>query len=94
MKDLEKGPSMETIDPSTMISLVCGYKHLWIKYQELRYLQENPRADPETVRDAVFDEIDDLFAPVLDALSDGRPYQELLQRLVDTIERAKELPLD
>ena len=61
------------IDSSTLISVVFGYKHLWLKYQELRYLSKHPHDDPEIVREAVFDEVDDLFRPVGDALSEGQP---------------------
>jgi hypothetical protein len=82
------------INSSTLISLVCGYKHLWLKYQELRYLERHPDSDPEIVREAVFDEVDDLFRPATDALSEGRPVQELLLALVNTVERAKELPFE
>ncbi|HTW45277.1 MAG TPA: hypothetical protein VMD58_06995 [Acidobacteriaceae bacterium] len=83
---------MEPIDLSTLISLICGYKHLWLKYQELRYMKNHPDDDPETVREAVFDEVDDLFSPALDALSEGRFDQETLREIVNRIERAKELP--
>lgn len=82
------------IDHSTLISLVCGYKHLWLKYQELQYMQKHPEDDPETVREAVFDEVHDLFSPALDALSEGQPVRELLQALVSIVERTKELPLE
>lgn len=82
------------IDASTLISLTFAYKHLWIKYQELRYMEKYPDSDPETVREAVFDEIDDLFRPVGDALSDGQPVRELLLALVNTVQRAKELPFE
>ncbi len=83
---------MENIDQSTLINLVCGYKHLWLKYQELRYMEKHPDDDPETVREAVFDEVDELFAPALAALSEWRPAQELVQEIVQIVERAKELP--
>jgi hypothetical protein len=83
---------METNERMMLVHLVCGYKHLWLKYQELRYMAKHPHSDPEEVREAVFDEIDDLFSPVLAALSEGQPYQELVQGLVDVVERAKELP--
>ncbi len=81
------------VDTSTVITLVFAYKHLWIKYQELRYMANHPQADPDSVRQAVFDEIHDLFQPVGDALSEGRPAQELLLAVVSTVEKAKELPL-
>lgn len=81
------------VDASTLISLVCAYKHLWIKYQELRYMAKHPdEDDPQVVRDAVFDEIYDLFQPALDALSEGRPVRELLLALTGTVEKEKELP--
>ena len=73
---------MENIDSTTLINLVCGYKHLWLKYQELRYLAHHPNSDPETVREAVFDEVEELFSPALDALSEGQPVQDLVQTLV------------
>jgi hypothetical protein len=81
------------IDTVTLINLVCAYKHLWLKYQELRYMAKHPDDDADTVREAVFEEVDELFSPALEALSDGRPVQGLLQVLAETIERAKELPL-
>ena len=44
------------------------------------------------VREAVFDEVDELFAPALAALSEWRPAQELVREIVQIVERAKELP--
>ena len=54
---------METLDRMTLIHLVCGYKHLWLKYQELRYMEKHPDSYPDEVREAVFYEVDDLFSP-------------------------------
>jgi hypothetical protein len=84
---------VDSIDRTTMIDLLCGYKHLWLKYQELRYLQKHPDAHKHDVREACFEEVDELFSPVLDALSEGRSYQELIPGIVSSIERDKELPL-
>lgn len=80
------------VDSSALITLVCAYKHLWIKYQELRYMEEHPDDDQEAAREAVFDKIYDIFQPALDALSEGRPVRELLLALASTVEKDKELP--
>ena len=40
---------METVDRNTLTRLIFGYKHLWLKYQETRYLAKHPGSDPDAV---------------------------------------------
>lgn len=77
-------------------SLLFSHKHLWITFEEYRYLQEHPEMDWETVHDRFSEEADEVYQTLADALLEERPIGDslqtvLLQAQMTVAERRKQM---
>lgn len=64
--------------------ILFDHKHLWLAFQETRYLREFPDADPEEVHVRFVDAADEVYRPLTDALLEERPIQDILEK-VETV---------
>ncbi len=60
--------------------LLFDHKHLWIAFQETRYLREFPDADPEEVHVRFVDAAYDVYHPLEEALLKGARFETLLKQ--------------
>jgi hypothetical protein len=63
-------------------SLLFSHKHLWITFEEYRYLQEHPEMDWETVHDRFSEEADEVYQTLADALLEEKPIADSLQTIL------------
>jgi hypothetical protein len=72
-----------TADEKLLFSnLLFSHKHLWVAFQEYRYLQEHPEMDYETVHERFVDEAYEVYQSLADALLEERPIQEALRTVL------------
>ena len=89
LKFIQKGNSMDTDESLIFSELLFAYKHLWLEHREFKYLTEHPEADREAVHEQFFEEADDLFQPLANALVERQPLQEAVRVVVQTISKAQ-----
>jgi hypothetical protein len=87
---------MTTEEQKLFSSLLFSHKHLWITFEEYRYLQEHPEMDWETVHDRFSEEADEVYQTLADALLEERPLEDslrtvLLQAQMTLAERRKQM---
>lgn len=87
---------MTTEEHKLFANLLFSHKHLWITFEEYRYLQEHPEMDWETVHDRFSEEADEVYQTLADALLEGRPIADslqtvLLQAQMTVAERRKQM---
>ena len=63
-------------------SLLFSHKHLWITFEEYRYLREHPEMDWETVHDRFSEEADEVYQTLADAVLEERPIEDSLQTIL------------
>jgi hypothetical protein len=63
-------------------NLIFSHKHLWLAFEEYRYLQEHPEMDWDTVHERFSDEADPIYQSLADALHEGKPLGEALQTVL------------
>lgn len=63
-------------------NLLFSHKHLWIAFQEHRYLTEHPEMDYQTVHERFSDEADPIYQSLADALLEEQPIQDSLQTVL------------
>ena len=83
-----KEEPMDTQDRLIFSELVSAHKRLWIKYQEIKHLYEDSRADPALAHERFFDEAENLFRPLAEAILDGRPLQDEIQKMLRETEHS------
>jgi hypothetical protein len=71
------------------INLLLSHRHLWMTFQEYRYLQENPGVDWETAHEKFLEESEDSYQAVADALLDGQPLEDKLQTVISQSDLAQ-----
>jgi hypothetical protein len=75
-------PIMTHEEKQLFINLLFSHKNLLITFQEYRYLQEHPEADWETVHERSFEEADEVYQSLSDALLEGKPLEDALQTIL------------
>ncbi|HEY0307772.1 MAG TPA: hypothetical protein VGB94_06390 [Acidobacteriaceae bacterium] len=64
------------------IDLLFAHRHLWMTFQEYRYLQEHPEVDWEAAHE-IFSEISqDIYTRLADAVREEQPIQDKLQTVL------------
>jgi len=72
-----------TIEEKTIfINLLFAHRHLWTTFQEYRYLQEHPDMDWETAHEIFFEESDEVYNSLAEALREEQPIQDKLQTVL------------
>jgi len=72
-----------TIEEKTIfINLLFAHRHLWTTFQEYRYLQEHPDTDWETAHEIFFEESDEVYNSLAEALREEQPIQDKLQTVL------------
>jgi hypothetical protein len=64
------------------INLLFSHRHLWMTFEEYRYLQEHPDVDWETAHETFFEESDEVYKSLAAALLEGKPIAEQLQTVL------------
>lgn len=64
------------------ISFLFDHKHLWLTFQEYRYLTEHPEMDWETVHARFCEEVDSVYQSLADALLEEKPLQDTLETVL------------
>jgi len=65
-------------------NLLFDHKHLWIAFQETRYLRKHPEDDPYEVHCRFCEAADEVYQPLADALLSRLPLQDILEK-VETV---------
>jgi hypothetical protein len=73
---------MTTEEKMFFSNLIFSHKHLWLAFEESRYLQDHPEMDWDTVHERFSDEADPVYQSLADALLEGRPLGEALQTVL------------
>jgi len=74
-------------DREVLSRVLFAYENLWIEAMKYKFLAEHPDADPMEVQEKLVDQAHSLFHPIIHALRDGKPLQELAQGLLQTVDR-------
>jgi hypothetical protein len=64
------------------IELLFAHRHLWMTFQEYRYLQEHPEVDWETAHQVFFEESDEVYNSLADALREEQPIRDKLRTVL------------
>jgi hypothetical protein len=64
------------------IELLFAHRHLWMTFQESRYLNEHPETDWETAHRIFFEESDDIYTRLADALREGQPIRDKMRTVL------------
>jgi hypothetical protein len=62
--------------------LLFAHRHLWMTFQEYRYLQENPEADWMTAHKIFFEQSDEVYESLAASLRDEQPIRDKLQTVL------------
>jgi hypothetical protein len=73
---------MTTEEAMQFSNLLFSHKHLWIAFQESRYLAEHPEMDYDTVHERFCEEAEPIYRTLADALLEQKPLQEALQTVL------------
>jgi hypothetical protein len=68
------------------IKLLFSHRHLWTMFEEYRYLHEHPDVDWKTAHEAFFEESEEAYQSLADALLEGKPIAERLQTVLSQSE--------
>ena len=72
-----------TIEEQKMFSsLLFAHRHLWMTFQVYRYLQEHPEMDWETANGIFFEESEEVYNSLAEALLEEQPLQDKLQTIL------------
>ena len=63
-------------------NLLFAHKHLLSLFQEYRYMSEHPESDYETVHERMYDEFDDVYKSLQDALGEDKPLDDALDTVI------------
>jgi DNA phosphorothioation-dependent restriction protein DptG len=73
---------MTTEEKMLFTSLLFNHKHLWLTFQEYRYIQEHPEMDWETVHERFSEEVEGVYQTLADAVREGEPLQDTLRTIL------------
>jgi hypothetical protein len=64
------------------IDLLFSHRHLWITFEEYRYMQEHPDVDWEAAHEVFHEESYDAYNDLAESLLAGKPLQERLRTVL------------
>ncbi len=64
------------------IELLFAHRHLWMTFQEYRYLQEHPETDWETAHRIFHEESDEVYTRLADAVREEQPIRDKLKTVL------------
>jgi hypothetical protein len=64
------------------IEFLFAHRHLWMTFQEFRYLQEHPDVDWETAHEIFFEETHEVYDSLAEAVREGRPIEDSLRTVL------------
>ena len=64
------------------IRLLFSHRHLWMTFEEYKFLHEHPDMDWKTAHVAFVEESEEAYKSVADALLEGKPIAEKLQTVL------------
>jgi hypothetical protein len=73
---------MTTEEKMMFTSLLFAHRHLWMTFQEYRYLQEHPDVDWEAAHEIFHEESDEVYNSLAEAVREGQPLQDKLQTVL------------
>ena len=73
---------MTTEETRMFTHLLFDHKHLWIAFQETRYLRKFPNEDAERVHGRFVDAAHEVYHPLEDALLEGKPIRDTLETIL------------
>jgi hypothetical protein len=73
---------MTTEENMIFIELLFAHRHLWMTFQEYRFLQEHPEKDWDTAHEIFFEESDEIYNSLADALREGQPVRDKLRTVL------------
>jgi hypothetical protein len=73
---------MTSEEQRLFVNLLFNHRHLWMTFQEYRYLQEHPDVDWETAHEIFFEETEDIYKSLADALLEAQPLQDKLETIL------------
>ena len=81
------------------IDLLFAHRHLWMAFQEYRYLQEHPEVGWAVAHEIFHEETDEVYNSLADALREEQPIQDklrtvLLQSQLIEVEVRKQMKKD
>jgi len=62
--------------------LLFAHRHLWMTFQEYRYLQVHPEVDWETAHLIFHEESDEVYNSLVAAMREGQPIRDKLQTVL------------
>ena len=62
--------------------LLFAHRRLWMAFQEYRYLREHPEMDWATAHQIFFEESDEVYNSLAEAMREGQPIQDKLQTVL------------
>ncbi len=72
-----------TLEEKQMFThLLFAHRHLWMTFQVYRYLQEHPEMDWETANNIFFEESEEVYTSLAEALLEEQPLQDKLQTVL------------
>jgi len=74
--------SVTTDEQMIFVELLFAHRHLWMTFQEYRYLQEHPEVDWETAHEIFFEESHEVYNSLADALREGQPIRDKLRTVL------------
>ena len=73
---------MTSDEQQLFTQLLFSHRHLWMAFEELRYLQEFPDMDWETAHQRFSEESEEIYQSVADAVREGKPLQDMLRTIL------------
>ena len=73
---------MNAEEEMIFIELLFAHRHLWMTFQEYRYLQEHPEMDWETTHRIFHEESDEVYNSLADALRERQPIRDKLRTVL------------
>ena len=78
---------MTTEEKMMFTSLLFAHRHLWMTFQEYRYLQERPDVDWEAAHEIFHEESDVVYNSLAEAVREGKPLQDKFMRSIPPTHR-------
>jgi hypothetical protein len=72
-----------TYEEKTLFTeFLFAHRHLWMTFQEYRYLHDHPEVDWETAHEIFHEESDEVYNSLAEAVREGQPLQDKLQTVL------------
>jgi hypothetical protein len=78
----KRGKNMTHDEKMLFTELLFAHRHLWITFQEYRYLQEHLDLDWETAHEIFFEESDEFYNSLAEAVREEQPFRDKLRTVL------------